>query len=280
MRGEGCHDPRALRADLAAFFRSLRTELGGQPLPYVWVPEWHKTGHGLHAHFAVNRFIKRSVIEHAWGRGFVHIKILGDLKVGSGPLAEARSAAGYLSKYVSKTFDEPEFHSLGLHRYDVAQGFQPGPIHLSGASSEGVLDQASDYLGSLPKRSWSELGRSTGDLGPMGSMNVDPSQPLSAVQAWVRSTCAAQDIPERISDPAVLGEVATLLLPGRRGRNTTPAIARTLRAGRLLTRVWHESVRVESMAPGPDSRKDRHVVKHRLDDGDLAGEVQLLPLSA
>lgn len=56
----------------------------------------------------------------------------------------------------------------------------------------------------------------------MGSMNVDPSQPLSAVQAWVRSTCAAQDIPERISDPAVLGEVATLLLPGRHGRNTTP----------------------------------------------------------
>ena len=45
---------------------------------------------------------------------------------------------------------------------------------------------------------------------------MDPSQPLSVVEAWVRSTCAAQDIPERISDPAVLGEVATLLLPGRR----------------------------------------------------------------
>lgn len=129
--GEGCHDPLALRADLAAFFRSLRTALGGQPLPYIWVPEWHKSGHGLHAHFAVNRFIKRSVIEHAWGRGFVHIKMLGDLKVGSGPLEEARSAAGYLSKYVSKTFDEPEFRSLGLHRYDVAQGFQPVPIHLT-----------------------------------------------------------------------------------------------------------------------------------------------------
>lgn len=89
--GEGCHDPLALRANLAAFFRSLRMELGGQPLPYVWVPEWHKTVHGLHAYFAVNRFIKRSVIEHAWGRGFVHIKMLGDLK--SAPVPLQRPAA-------------------------------------------------------------------------------------------------------------------------------------------------------------------------------------------
>lgn len=163
---EGCHDPRALREDLGAFFRALRSDLGGKPLPYVWVPEWHKTGHGLHAHFAVNRFIKRSVIEDAWGRGFVHIKMLGDLKVGSGPLAEARSAAGYLSKYVSKTFDEPEFHSLGLHRYDVAQGFQPVPLHLDGASSEDVLAQASDYLGSLPARSWSSARAQNWDGAP------------------------------------------------------------------------------------------------------------------
>lgn len=109
-------------------------------------------------------------------------------------------------------------------------------------------------------------------------MNVDPWQPLSAVEAWVRSTCAAQDIPERISDPAVLGEVATLLLPGRRGNNA--AIARTRRAGALSTPVGHEPVRVESVATGPDSRKDRHVVKHGLDDSHLAGEVQVLPMSA
>lgn len=65
--------------------------------------EWHKSGHGLHAHFAVGRYIGRRKIEQAWGRGFVHIKLLGDLPVESTSLHEARLAARYLSKYVSKT---------------------------------------------------------------------------------------------------------------------------------------------------------------------------------
>lgn len=57
---------------------------------------------------------------------------MGDLPVGSGTLSEARVGAGYLSKYVAKTFTDPSARVLGLHRYDVAQGFQPQPIALSG----------------------------------------------------------------------------------------------------------------------------------------------------
>jgi hypothetical protein len=56
-RGSGCFDQRALRADLAEFFRGARAELG-RPVPYLWVPEWHKA-HGLHAHFAFDRFVNR-----------------------------------------------------------------------------------------------------------------------------------------------------------------------------------------------------------------------------
>ena len=63
--GEGCHDPEVLRSDLASFFRNLREGLGGKPFPYLWVPEWHKTGHGLHAHFACGQYIKRSLVEEA-----------------------------------------------------------------------------------------------------------------------------------------------------------------------------------------------------------------------
>jgi hypothetical protein len=153
-RGEGCHDPAVVRDHLGEFFRDLRSGSGGTPLPYVWVPEWHKSGHGLHAHFAVGRFVKRSLIESAWGRGFVHIKLLGDLPVGSGSLSEARVAARYLSKYVAKTFTDPSARVLGLHRYDVAQGFQPKPVHLSGSSPESVLAQASAVLGSAPTVEW------------------------------------------------------------------------------------------------------------------------------
>ena len=91
--GDGCHDPVELRGYLSDFFRALRLALGVSAFPYVWVPEWHPKGHGLHAHFAVGRFIKRSLIAEAWGHGFVHIKLLGDLPVGSTNLSEARRAA-------------------------------------------------------------------------------------------------------------------------------------------------------------------------------------------
>jgi hypothetical protein len=153
--GTGCHDPKELRAHLGAFFRDLRTGLGGSPLPYAWVPEWHKTEHGLHAHFAVGRYIKQRLIRDAWGRGHVHIKLLGDLPVGSGALSEARKAAGYLSKYVSKSFTDPGSCVFGLHRYDVAQGFQPAKLSLSGLSPTDVLDQASEYLNGPPVTHWS-----------------------------------------------------------------------------------------------------------------------------
>jgi hypothetical protein len=154
-RGKGCHDPAAVRLHLGEFFRSLRTAVGGKPLPYVWVPEWHKSGHGLHAHFAVGQFIKRQYIEQAWGHGFVHIKLLGDLPVGAGSLSEARVAAGYLSKYVAKTFMDPDARVLGLHRYDVSQGFKPRPVAISGATAEDVLAQASAAFGSEPSAEWS-----------------------------------------------------------------------------------------------------------------------------
>jgi len=154
-RGAGCHEPEQVRADLGEFFRTLRDELGADSFPYVWVPEWHKSGHGLHAHFAVGQFIRRAAIERAWGRGFVHIKLLGDLPVGSGTLSEARRAAGYLSKYVAKTFTDPGARVLGLHRYDVAQGYQPESVALTGATIAEVLDQASATLGSEPELRWS-----------------------------------------------------------------------------------------------------------------------------
>ena len=153
-RGAGCHEPEIIRADLAEFFRSLRDGLGGEAFPYVWVPEWHKSGHGLHAHFAVGKFIPRRLIESAWGRGFVHIKLLGDLPVGTTALGEGRRAAGYLSKYVAKTFADPDARALGLHRYDVAQGFQPETVSITGRTKFAVLEEASGVFGAGPSSTW------------------------------------------------------------------------------------------------------------------------------
>lgn len=164
--GTGEHDPAQVRRDVAAFFRALRAALGGDPLPYLWVPEWHKTNHGMHVHFAVGRFVHHSLIRSLWGHGFIKIKRLSDLPVGAGSLAEARKAAGYLSKYVSKSFEADEVsRDARLHRYDVAQGFAPPVIKLSGRWSGDVLEQAVSRMGAWPAWSWSS-DESEGWQGP------------------------------------------------------------------------------------------------------------------
>ena len=150
--GDGCHDPSALRRDLAVFFRGLREGLGGR-LPYLWVPQWHPGGHGLHAHFAVGRFVPRGLIERCWGRGFVDIRLLGGLPVGSGELGEARLAARYLAGYAGRDLDD-ERRPAGLHRYEVAQGFQPEKIECYGASALDAIERAARLMGSPPERVW------------------------------------------------------------------------------------------------------------------------------
>lgn len=157
--GAGCQDPAQLREDVAGFFPKLREDLSRGSFPYVWVPEWHKSDHGLHVHFAVGGFIPRRQIEAAWGRGFVHLKRLSDLPVGSTTWREARVAAGYLSKYVTKQFgqqgDGARQQLMGLHRYEVAQGFQPPALRVYGRSAAEVLAKASAVMGGGPSVSWS-----------------------------------------------------------------------------------------------------------------------------
>jgi hypothetical protein len=158
-----CRDPQQLRSDVAAFFRGLRRELGGQPLPYAWTSEWHPGGHGLHVHFAVARYVRQPLIRQVWGRGIVHIKLIGDRPVGSGSLEEARVAAGYLAKYVSKNISDGL--PPGLHRYEVAQGFQPERLQLVGESEADVLAVANAEMGAEPSRIW-RSSTSEGWRGP------------------------------------------------------------------------------------------------------------------
>jgi hypothetical protein len=152
--GIGVHDPRQVRGDVGRFFRHLRRGLGVGAFAYVWVPEWHKTGHGLHLHFAVGRYVPRSLIEESWGHGFVHIKRLTDMPVGSTAKDRGRRAAGYLSKYVSKGFTDG---TGGLHRYEVAQGFKPLVTRCEGVSVDDGLDQMNARMGSAPIHRWSSL---------------------------------------------------------------------------------------------------------------------------
>ena len=97
-------------------------------------------------------YIHLSWIEEAWGRGFVHIKLLGDLGAGSTTLDESRVAARYLGKYVGK--DLGAGPAGGLHRYEVAQGFQPQAAAIRGRSASDALHLASQRMGSRPAHVW------------------------------------------------------------------------------------------------------------------------------
>jgi len=145
FEGEGCHDQYQLRLLLGEFFKKLHKKIG-RDFAYCWVPECHPQGHGLHAHVAVGRFIKRSLLEAAWPHGFVHIKLIGDLPHGSQTLHQARATAGYLSKYVAKQFADDR-HIDGMHRYDVAQGFRPKPTKLFAPKLSEVLGVAVERMG-------------------------------------------------------------------------------------------------------------------------------------
>ena len=135
--------------------------MGGAAFPYLWVPEWHPGGHGLHVHFLVGRYVKRALIREAWELaaqgapgGRVDIRRLNDLPVGSGPLAAARLAALYAGKYVAKTFTDTTSRIRGLKRYDVAEGFRPKLVGLRGNSWVDVRSQAVALMGGQPARQW------------------------------------------------------------------------------------------------------------------------------
>jgi hypothetical protein len=175
--GEGQHDAEALRVEVGEFFRQLRAGIEvkvlpvrqgikpGDPFPYLWVPQWHPGGHGLHVHFAVARYIPRRVIEASWRHGFVHIKLLSGLSTRSGPLEEARLAARYLARYVGEQLED-ERRRAGLHRYEVAQGFQPVEVKLHGRTVDEVIEQACEQLGGArPLRVWSS-DETEGRYGP------------------------------------------------------------------------------------------------------------------
>ncbi len=148
---EACNDEREVRKDVGEFFRALRVEVG-TAFPYLWVPEWHPQGHGLHLHFVVGRYVPRSKISDAWGRGFVHIKLLGQVPIGQGSLGESRHAASYLAKYLRKGFDDQR--TFNFRRFDAARGFTPKPELLVGRSAEEVTSAACDRIGAQPSYVW------------------------------------------------------------------------------------------------------------------------------
>ena len=117
-RGDGEHDLRKVRRDVERLLASVRASRG-KAFPYLWVPELHKTEHGIHVHMGVPFYFDQALLEKLWGRGWVWCS---DKKPkGAAAFLGYQIAARYLSKYLGKAFDTAEF---GCHRYERAQGYE------------------------------------------------------------------------------------------------------------------------------------------------------------
>jgi hypothetical protein len=107
--------------DVQAFMRRLNVAY--PDIPWLYAPELHPGGHGWHVHFGVDRYISQRKLARLWGHGFVDIR---KLRTGKGGREDARAAARYLAKYVTKARElEP-----GAHGYEVRQGHQPEVVRV------------------------------------------------------------------------------------------------------------------------------------------------------
>ena len=207
-RGVGCHDPLELRTDVAAFFKALRREVG--ELPYLWVPEWHPGGHGLHVHFAVGRYVSQPLIRDLWGKGFVHIKLLGNLPVGSGALEEARLAARYLSKYVTKNVGEERV--ARLHGMRSRRGFSPSAVPCLGRSMDELVGASIGADGRCTGVCVAVVGagrvagatRLLACLVRLTNSKTRPA-PGSSAPAWTNRS------PMKVKDPKALDDIAAIV---------------------------------------------------------------------
>jgi hypothetical protein len=143
-----CTEPQQIRDDVHQFVKDLRRELGGEPFPYVWVPELHKKGHKFHAHIAVGTYIPVRLIRDVWGRGHVGIDINSHIPSTATPWQRSRIASRYLSKYVRKSFElGGAFRPLGKHRYEIGQGFLPRVVQHSADTLDECIDFALTQMG-------------------------------------------------------------------------------------------------------------------------------------
>lgn len=135
------------RVRRAGFLRSGR--------PWVLVPELHKDGRHYHLHVVVCEYVPKRVIAESWALGFVDVRQLRRSRGrhGKAPKGqEKRAVAGYVAKYVGKSYEDPE---PGRHRYEVAQGCQPESVQIvAGSSAEWVREACSVMGGSVPSDRW------------------------------------------------------------------------------------------------------------------------------
>jgi hypothetical protein len=103
----------------------------------------------LHVHVGLSHYVPKAHLADLWGHGFVDVR---KIRTKQGGRADARAAARYLSKYVTKeAVADP-----GEHRYEVRQGFQPRKVQLLARSilELETVTHSAGYVSGEPSYVW------------------------------------------------------------------------------------------------------------------------------
>jgi hypothetical protein len=143
----GEHDEATVKRHVNRFCKRLRDISCIPQLPFAYVLELHPGGHGWHVHFALGQRVPWPHVLRAWRRGRIDPPKLSKGK------GRSRAVAGYLAKYLAKTFTGPQ--SKCKHRYELAQGFKPGAVVYSASSEAEAYALMCAIMGGDPYKSWS-----------------------------------------------------------------------------------------------------------------------------
>ena len=130
-------DLRRAKRATSAWVRRLRIDLGYQGA-YVLGWERHKSG-AWHVNVLIGSRVEHEAVAGSWGHGNVWVS-LHKGRQGESMRDAARRAAAYVAKYVSKEFSEAG--EEGVHRYEVAQGFQLRVVRVFALSASGIVEEA------------------------------------------------------------------------------------------------------------------------------------------
>ena len=284
--GEGCHNPQQLRRDVAEFFRALAcARWAGRRSRTCGFRSGTRPTTGCMCTSRWAASFRAGSIDAAWGRGFVHIKRLGQSPGRVGSPRGGQAAAGYLSKYVTKSFEQDE--SVAGAGAAPVRGRAGVParrcVRLRGCSAGSVIAQAAADHGCASRPScgprWKpRSGRVRRLSGCVGLSHL--SLHRGEIAAWVASSCLAQGVPVKVTDPAMIRQVGVLLgaAPGGAGaqaRSAAPALS-GVGSERQTTDTRAGSRVRDSGSAG----SDHGVVHQARDDGVLSRQVQAFPRSA
>jgi len=136
-----------VKRDVGVFMEKMRERF--PRWAYLYVVEHGSKSGRLHAHFATNAFVPKSAVAACWPHGFVDGR-----RLTSGRAGDARAAATYLAKYVSKPDGELRHRRRSGRRYVPGLMLKHTVVRILVRSEHHAEVVLAEMMGGAPNYVW------------------------------------------------------------------------------------------------------------------------------